>query len=270
MSNGDEQLHQRRIWTVALSASIILPVAGVILASLTLIEAFEGKFAARTVWGVLVVATGFITPLVPVILGMNRKRFFTLARGQQWILTTIIPSAFVLAIVLFMVCAQNSSSAIIGFTPTLFLRFDGLDQNGTPQLKFRVHGAIVSGGGSDGQDVRVGEPLTRDQRTNRFNFHARARGMDSRDVGQWLRNTGLIVELSGRVPPPEDGDVQITLDLQAKTKLKFQVDGLANVRISRDGEDVPQPVEFEPGQYTVVVVGNPTKVPTGLICVLRL
>lgn len=258
MSRVHRQSYQG-VWTVALSASIILAVAGVILASGMLYEVFNGKFAARTVWGVLVVATGFITPLVPVILGMNRQRFFALRRGRQWLLTTMIPSTFVVAIVLFMVWAQNSSRAIIGFTPTLFLRFDGLDQNGTPQLKLRVHGAITWGVGSHGQDVRVGEPLTRDQRTNRFTFQAHARGMDSRDAGQWLRSIGLIVELSGTVPPPKDGRVQITLDLQAKTKLKFQVEGLADVRISRDGEDVPHPVEFEPGKYIVVVEGDPTR-----------
>jgi hypothetical protein len=35
------------------------------------------------------------------------------------------------------------------------------------------------------------------------------------------------------------------------------VDGLANVRISRNGEEVLQLVEFDPGQYTVVVEGHP-------------
>jgi len=257
MSKGHEQPHQY-VWTVALSASILLAVAGVILAIGMLYEIVDGKFAARTVWGVLVVATGFITPFVPVILGMNRQRFLTLRRGPQRFLTTMIPIAFVLAIVLFMICAQNSSRVIIGFTPTLFLRFDGLDQNGVPQLNFRVHGVLVSGGGSDGQDVRVGEPLARDQRTNRFHFHADTGPVGSRHGGQWLGKIGLVVKLSGSVPPPKEGGIQITFDLQAKTKIKFQVDGLADVRISRDGKDVLHPVEFEPGQYTVVVEGHLT------------
>ena len=257
MSKGHEQSHQR-VWTAALSVSILLAVAGVIVAIGMLYEIVDGKFAARTVWGVLVVATGFITPLVPVILGMNRQRFLTLRLGQQWLLTTMIPSAFVLAIVLFMICAQNSSRVIIGFTPTLFLRFDGLDQNGVPQLNFRLHGVVAySGGMYVEQDVPVGEPLTRDQRTGRFRLHADTGPVGSRHGGQWLGKIGTVVELSGSVPPPKDGGVQITFDLHAKTKIQFQVNRLANVRISRDGEDVLPPVEFNPGQYTVVVEGHP-------------
>ena len=257
MSKGHEQ-SQQGVWTVALSVSILLAVTGAIVAIGMLYEIVDGKFAARTVWGVLVVATGFIAPLVPVILGMNRQRFVTLRRAQQWLLTTMIPSAFVLAIVLFMICAQNSSRVIIGFTPTLFLRFDGLDQNGVPQLNFRMHGVVAySGGVSIEQDVPVGEPLTRDQRTARIHFHADTGPVGSRFGGDWLGKIGLVAELSGSVPPPKDGRVQITFDLHAKTKIKLQVDGLADVRISRDAEDVLPPVEFDPGQYAVVVEGRP-------------
>ena len=71
MSKGHQQ-PQQGIWTAALSVSILLAVAGVFVAICELYEIVDGKFAARTVWGVLVVATGFITPFVPVILGMNR------------------------------------------------------------------------------------------------------------------------------------------------------------------------------------------------------
>lgn len=240
-----------------MSVSILLAAAGVIVAIGMLSEIVVGKFFARTVWGVLVVGTGFITPLVPVILGMNRQRFVTLRRGQQWLLTTMIPSAFVLAIVLFMICAQSSSRVIIGFTPTLFLRFDGLDQNGVPKFNFHMHGVRSSGVGGIAYDVPVGERLARDQMAYRFHLHAYTGPVGSRHGGEYVGKIGTVFKLSASVPPPKDGGVQITFDLHAKTKIKLQVDGLADVRISRDGEDVLQPVEFDPGQYTVVVEGHP-------------
>jgi hypothetical protein len=219
--------------------SIILAIAGVTLASLTLNDMYEGNIAARTIWGVFAMAGGVSTLVVPLLVTLGRRRFLALRQSHQWLLTVIVPITFVVVLGALIMCGLNSSTVVIPYTPTLQIRYL---QDGSLEFVLK-HGARKGGGGSSSSGS---SPNSHD---TEFQFTAWGGGR----LGE---NKKTIISLAGHIKRPADNSIEITADLELAEQVRLLIDGLTNVTITTDDQTSLPPVELESGRYALVITGN--------------
>lgn len=226
-------------WNAAFKASIILAIAGVAFAGLSLVDIVEGNIAARTIWGVLALAAGALTLLVPFVIALGRGRFLAQTPSRQRRLAIALPIACIAVIGALFLGSQFSSTVVIPYTPTLQIH---CLPDGNVEMVLQ-HGAREMGGASS--SGRSSERRPDDE------FHFTAWGAGARG-----ENRKTLVSLTGRAKQPADNGIAITAELDLAEKVRLQIEGLAKASVTIDDRTSPPPVELAAGRHALVITGN--------------
>jgi hypothetical protein len=194
----------------------------------------------RTIWGLLFMLLGILGPALPLLLFLKRKAFARLAPGKRWAVILAIPVLYLSAIGLCILASTHTKTLIIHqMGLNIFVRVDPANPSRIASLELR---------GPSLKPYSFGY-LSPDDGTNRFHFKARQ---------SYVRFPETVtIKADGTSRVRDDGNVEIMLDFDAAEPFRLHAHGLANIRMERDRETVPNPTKFKPGKYRITITGRP-------------
>ena len=258
-SMEDTQVTNRNAWTTAIVASGVVTAIGLLVASMTIVDMSHGRVPARTIWGVLVVVAGYLSPVIVGLLVLCKSRFAGIRRPGVWIYATVCSYFLALSILMFL--GANSSTVVLPFpfVPALSI---GLDDNAklTLDLERDSHGFL------GGTHIR-----SHSGRALAFDGHWRA---SQRPGRSWLilgllprkylpdKPGGTIAKLTGTISSRDANEVTITFDLTVSETIQLRVSGLENAEAACGKPEDFDPTHIAPGRYQVTITGSPKGVRT--------
>ena len=242
-NTGPATTERRSRWIFAIGATSLVAVAGFGLAVLQFVQEFlyDQSAHTRTAGGVLFMLLGVVGLSLPVVLLRNRRRFLSLRPSRQWLLAAGIPLAFVSALAVCWEASLRSANLILPrpFTPTAVIRYDP----GGSRVEFRGGWRPdVGPGGYNDAEVLNG--------IEHFSSYLHQGFMRHPD-----RESIAIV---GRAMELNEGTVQIILDVEARESVRFSVENLDDVTITRDGHPLGEP-DSQSGTFQITITGRPKK-----------
>ena len=194
----------------------------------------------RTVGGVLYLLLGVIGIGLPILLLRNKQRFLALRPSRQWLLAIGANVAYILVLALCMEASVRSATLILPrpFTPTAVVRYNPV---------------------GSGIEFRGGWKPNLESGSNDANLQAGAEQFSSHLYQGFMRHPRReTVRIIGRAKLVDDGTVEITLDVDAKEAVRFSIENLGDVTISRDGHPIG-PSDSQAGKFQVTITGRPKK-----------
>jgi len=242
-NTGPATTERRSRWMFAIGTTSLVTIAGFGLAIFLFVQKYlyDQSAHARTVGGVLFMLLGVVGLCLPMVLLRNRRRFLSLRPSRQWLLAAGIPLAFVSVLAVCWEASLRSANLILPrpFTPTAVVRYDP----GDSRVEFRGGWRPVVGpGGSNDAEVQNG--------TEHFSSYLHQGFIRHPD-----RETIAIV---GRAKKLNEGTVQIILDVEAKESVRFSVENLDDVTITRDGHPLGES-DSQSGTFQMTITGRPKK-----------
>jgi len=234
---------RRSRWIFAIGTTSLAAFAGLGLAILQFVQEFLYDQSAhmRTVGGVLFMLLGVVGICLPMVLLRQRRRFLSLRPSRQWLLAAGIPLAFASVLAVCWEASLRSANLILPrpFPPTAVVRYDP----GDSRVEFRGGWKPVVGpGGHNDAEVRNG--------AEHFSSYLHQGFIRHPD-----RETIAIV---GRAKKLNDETVQIILDVDAKEPVRFSVENLDDVAITRDGHPLGKS-DSQSGTFQITITGRPKK-----------
>ncbi len=239
---GPLTTERRTRWVIALATTSLVAVAGLVFAGPQFVVKFlwDQSAHSRTIGGVGCLLLGVVGIGAPIALLGKKQRFLALRPSRQWLLAIGVPVAYVLVFALCMEASLRSTTLILPrpFTPTAVVRFNP----GGSGVKFRGGWNPILESGSTDAKLQEGVEQFSSHLYQGFIRHPR-------------RETITIV---GRTRLLDDGAVQITLEVDAKEPVRFLVQNLDNVKITRDGQRISETDSIS-GKHQVTIMGRGKK-----------
>jgi len=239
---GPSPTERRSRWAIALATASVVAVAGLVF----VIPQFVVKYLwdqsahARTIGGVVSMLLGVVGICLPILLLRKKQHFLSLRPSRQWLLAIGVPLAYVLVFALCMEASLRSTTLVLPrpFTPTAVVRYDP----GGSGVKFRGGWNPILESGSTDAKLQDGVEEFSSYLYQGFVRHPRREA----------------ISIVGRAKLLDDGAIQITLDVDAKESVRFSVQNLDNVKISRDGQPISE-ADSQSGKFQVTITGRPKK-----------
>ena len=259
----DAELTDRDIWTTAVIVSVVLAAIGLLVASMTVVDIFQGRIPARTIWGVMVVVTGFLSPVFTGLVVVCKPHFARSQRSRQDIWIYAIASGYLLVLAILMFRGSYSSTIVLPlpFMPTLSI---GLDDNGMLELDLERDSHGWSGG------TLIPAPIGEHALPFEGDWSAPRHPGLSWSILQLLPRKyrppyhpgPTIAELTGTIASRGAEGISIAMDLTVTETIELNVNGLDDVDIACGELDTFDPAHIEPGRYRIAITGRHKKLPT--------
>jgi len=227
--------------TIALFATIAVAGLGLVLSAMMLDNALYGRVRDRTLFGVVLMAVGFLGPVVALV-ALSRRRTLRQLGYRQWGALALFPGSFLVVwAIAFLVyaIADPVGKPIIPHTPTFIIRFDA---EGRPQ--FHVRGWFSGGHESGPAELRVNGVLV--SGSYDFDFHV----FPDKPGIRALTFTGEIKCAAGK-------RVELRGELVLAEKFWLRVEKPVGAVLLIDDQPRESPILLEAGNYRVAVRGLP-------------
>lgn len=239
---------RRSRWPLAFSITLIVVLAGLVAAGQQFFLKFLWDESAhtRTFPGVLYMLLGVVGLYLPIRLLRERQHFAEQSPSRQWFAVIGVPLIYIATFAAFVEASRRSTTLILPrpFAPTAVVTYDSSRPDKRTDVEFRnaLREHHPSGGFGHSPDTAGG--------IERFNasFYQGFLLHDRKEMGTLKGQTRLV----------EDGSIEIAIDVDAKERLQFNVRGLDDVVIKRDGEVISES-DAKSGKYEIVIVGQPIK-----------
>jgi hypothetical protein len=201
---------------------------------------YDQSAHTRTIWGLLYLLLSILGPALPLLLILKRKAFARLGRARRWAVVLAIPMLYWTAIVLCMVASTDTKTLIINRAGLkLLVRLDPANPNRPASVE--MHGLM--------RELPWGRSRDADAGTNSFHF------MGYQTYRRFPNDVTISARETSRVR--DDGSVELTLETNATETFRLQVEGLAKIQITRNGQPVSNQTSFAPGKHQISVIGHP-------------
>lgn len=230
-------------WRFARTGFAFAAFAGVLLGAQQFLVKFLHDQAAhtRTVWGLLFMLLAVAGPVLPLWLLRKREAFAQLPKAKQWTTALTIPAFYLCALGLCMVASTYTKRLLIGrhgLSVLVRVNPDRPDRFTTLEM----HGL--------GRELPSAQTRREDGPEHRFEF-----------VGyqSYLRYPrDITMSAKGAARTHADGNVEISLNVDATESFRLQLAGLAAAEVvTQGGNVVADPFQFRPGKHELIVKGRP-------------
>jgi hypothetical protein len=218
---GSSTTERRSRWLFALVTTSLVTVAGLVIAvqQFVLKCLWDQSAHTRTIGGVLYMLLGVVGICLPLLLFRHKRRLLSARPSRQWLLVGI-PLAYMMAFALCLEASLRSTTLVLPrpFTPTAVVRYDASGSG------VRIRGGWNPNLQSSSTDAKLHGGVDEFSAHLYQGFHRHPR-----------HETITIV---GRAKLLDGGAVQISLDVDAEEAIRFAVEDLADVKITRDGQPI--------------------------------
>ena len=202
---------------------------------------YDQSSYTRTLGGVLLIVLSIAAIALPIVLRRNRLRFQSLRPSRQWLLAAGIPLIYVLVLAVCLQTSHRSRTIILQrpFTPTAIIHY----RHGDSRIEFRGgwRPDVNQSGSNDAELLPDG----------------------SEEFSGYLHETFIrdalggrqTVAIVGRAKRNNDGTVRISLEVDAREAIRFDVDNLKDVEIMRDGRPIAKS-QSQVGTFHVSIAGR--------------
>lgn len=239
-------------WVLAFALTTLVTAAGFVVALQQFIAKFlwDESLHTRTIGGALYMSLGLAGLYLPLRLLGKRSHFAQLSSARQWLNTLGVPVLYVLAFVACVEASMRSTNVILPrpFTPIVVVTYNA----SLPRIhKHRTGIEFRNAIREDHLTGGFGHRSRRDDDVERFQADY--------DEGFLRHDERLrMATFDGETRLLEDGRIQVSIEVDAKERLQFDVRGLDNVVITRDGKTIDRS-DARSGKYEIVIVGHPAK-----------
>ena len=223
----------------ALGAAVLATV----FAGLVLDNALDGRLRDRAIWGVLLMAVGFLGPVVAVLVVVRRRQIVRAVEARRWGAVALFPGSFVVVwLLVFLGYGNLGGSArtpIVPYTPKFVVQFypDG-------RAGFTTLGEF--GGGRENR----GESYTHDVGGGEITFAYRVAPSASGES---------VVAFTGTIAPPAADRTEVRGALVLGAKVRVQIEGSSDAVLTIDDRPRALPAELGPGTYRIAIRGTPAR-----------
>jgi hypothetical protein len=247
-------------WHIAVFFSVAIAAVGLLVAVATVGDVFKGTVPARTIWGVLVIVVGLLSPVLTGLLVIFKRRFDCLHQSWQTLIfiATLATPCIYLSLLLFLVhCGLRSTSTVLPllFTPTLSI---GLDEEGKLTAVLEPDSLVGGCRSWEGYTAFVGQ-------VRNFEAHWTVSHRASwpfellRDLTRSKSATQPVADLAGVIGSRGEYGVDIVADLSVTEATQLQIVGLYDVEIVCDGQGIVDSAGISPGRHRIEIVGRPSR-----------
>lgn len=241
---GDRTSDRRAGWMIALAMTSLVAIAGFAFAmhQFILKYLYDQSSYTRTPSGVLLLLLGFGGICLPIVLHRNRHRFLSKRTSRQWFLAVGIPLLHVLALASCLEASYRSRTIILPrpFTPTAIVQY----RPSNTRVEFR---------GGWRPDVGL---------AGYNNSELLPDG--SEEFSSYLSETFIrdaiggheTISIIGRAQRGNDETIHLRLAVDAREPIRFAVENLNDVTITRDGRPLLQ-THSQSGKFQVIITGRP-------------